>query len=133
MKQLRKTAVFTVISILMIFSFSFIPTSTYAAKSTDVCKQDVPQEVKEANGCPNTSSPDLNNVVVNIIDGLISALAVAVAIMIVVGGVGYLTSGGDVNKIEKAKKTLTYAVIGAIICALAFAITNLVIGALKSA
>lgn len=133
MKQLKKTALFIIASMFMIFGISFVPAATYAANSTNICDQDVPQEVKDANGCKGTSSADFNKVVVNIINGVIGALSIVVVIMIIVGGVGYLTSGGDAGKVEKAKKTILYAVIGAVICVLAFAITNFVATGLKKA
>ncbi|MBD3282265.1 MAG: hypothetical protein GF387_01500 [Candidatus Portnoybacteria bacterium] len=36
-------------------------------------------------------------------------------IIVILGGVQYMTSQGDDNKIDKAKKTLTYGLIGAAI------------------
>ena len=39
-----------------------------------------------------------------------------------------MTSAGDPGKTKKAKDTILYAVIGLIICVLAFAIVNFVIG-----
>ena len=38
-----------------------------------------------------------------------------------------MTSSGDTTKVEKAKKTILYALIGMIICVLAFAIVNFTI------
>ncbi len=43
-------------------------------------------------------------------------LAVAV---IIIAGIMYLTSGGDTSRVDKAKKTLTYGLIGAVIIILA--------------
>ena len=39
-----------------------------------------------------------------------------------------MTSSGDAAKVEKAKKTILYGVIGLVICVLSFAIVNWVIG-----
>ena len=39
-----------------------------------------------------------------------------------------MTAAGDQNKVETAKKNLTYAAIGLLIAALAYAIVNLIIG-----
>lgn len=38
-----------------------------------------------------------------------------------------MTSTGDASKLEKARKTILYAAIGIIICALSFAIVNFVV------
>jgi multisubunit Na+/H+ antiporter MnhB subunit len=57
-------------------------------------------------------------------------LGVVCIIVIIVGGIGYMTSSGDAGKVKKAKDTILYGVIGLIICVLAFAITNFVISAI---
>jgi len=44
-----------------------------------------------------------------------------------------MTSAGDPAKLQKAKKTIVYAVIGLIIVALSFVITNFVIKNLANA
>lgn len=117
--------------ILMVFGLTLIPTNTHAAIN---CSDDtIPQSVLKANGCSPDDTPTLDTVIVNIINGAIGVLSVVIVIFIIVGGVNYMTSAGDPGKIEKAKKTILYAVVGAIICALAFAITNFVIGALQNA
>ena len=38
-----------------------------------------------------------------------------------------MTSSGDTGKVEKGKKTVIYALIGLVVCALAYAIVNWVI------
>lgn len=128
MKQLKKITIFIIASILMIFGLSFIPAPTYAADSTSICEQDgVPKEVKDANGCNGGSSAKFTDVVVKIVSGVIAVLGTVAVVFIVIGGINYMTSQGDPSKTKKAKDTILYAVIGLIICALAFAIVNFVI------
>lgn len=118
--------------ILMVFGLTLIPANTHAA--IDCSDDTIPQSVLRANGCSSDDDePELSDIIVNIINGAIGVLSVVIVIFIIVGGVNYMTSAGDPGKIEKAKKTILYAVVGAIICALAFAITNFVIGALQNA
>lgn len=64
------------------------------------------------------------NTIINVSLGLIGFLAVAV---IIYGGVQYMTSAGDSNKVTSAKNTIMYGVIGLIIALLAFAIVNFVL------
>ena len=47
-------------------------------------------------------------------------------IMFIVGGFSYLTAGGNPQAVEGAKKTLTYAVGGLVLIALAFLILKLI-------
>ena len=57
------------------------------------------------------------------IDWFIGMAGIVAAIFIVVGGWGYMTSQGDPGKLQKAKATLIYALIGLLIVALSRAIT----------
>ena len=68
-----------------------------------------------------------------IINAIIGVLGVIAVVVIIYGGVQYMTSSGDSGKVKKAKDTILYGVIGLVICALAFAITNFVIGSLGKA
>ncbi|MBQ8985554.1 hypothetical protein IJ076_03390 [Candidatus Saccharibacteria bacterium] len=128
-----KSLILTVALVATAIGASFIPASNSFAAVADICKQNVAQEIKDANGCDGSTTEEAANVVVNAINGAIGILGAVIAIMMIVGGVNYITSAGDATKAEKAKKTILYAVIGAIVCVLAFAITNFVIGILKSA
>ena len=48
-------------------------------------------------------------------------------IVVIVGGIGYMTSTGDVGKAKKAKDTILYGIIGLVVALLAFAIVNFVL------
>lgn len=65
--------------------------------------------------------------IINILLFLIGAIAV---IMIIIGGLRYVISGGDQGAITGAKNTILYAVIGLVVAIMAYAIVNWVVGAL---
>lgn len=65
-------------------------------------------------------------VILNVMLYIVSITAV---IMVVVGGIKYTTSGGDSNKIQSAKNTITYAIVGLVIAIFAWAIINWVVKA----
>ena len=71
-------------------------------------------------------------VIMHAINWVIGVAGIVCVIYIVVGGVGYMTSAGDVGKLQRAKNTILYAIIGLIIVALSFAITNFVISRLAN-
>lgn len=128
-----KTKKLIIAVIIAFFATSFIslkPTVTHAIDSVDICSQSgVSQEVRNANGCDGASSgDDLKNVISSIIKGVIGIIGAVAAIFILVGGINYMTSAGDAAKLEKAKKTILWAVIGLVIAVLTFAIVNFVIG-----
>ena len=69
-----------------------------------------------------TAAAILNNVI-----GWILLLVGGVAVLFIIwGGIQYVTSSGNKDKAEQAKKTLLYAVIGLIIIVLADVIVSLV-------
>ncbi len=48
-------------------------------------------------------------------------------LMMVIGGISYITSTGDSGKVTKAKNTIIYAAIGLVFVALAFFITDFIL------
>lgn len=75
----------------------------------------------------STKDADLNNIlntVINVIIGLVGFVAVAV---IIIGGISFITSQGDTNKVTKARNTILYGVVGLVVALLAFAIVNFVL------
>ena len=54
-------------------------------------------------------------------------------IMLIFGGLRYITSGGDAKKVTDAKNTILYAIIGLIICVLSYAIVNFVLNTIGAA
>ena len=80
----------------------------------------LPQEVGD-------TSTDLSASVTGILNAVIGVLSFVCVIVIIIGGVTYMTSSGDAGKVKKAKDTILYGVIGLAVCVLAFAIVNFVI------
>ena len=74
---------------------------------------------------------DINSAVTAIINGVIGLLAIVCVVVIIVGGINYMTSAGDAGKVKTAKNTILYGLIGLVICVLAFAIVNWLVGILK--
>ena len=55
---------------------------------------------------------------------LIGAISV---IMLIIGGLRYVISGGDSTQVQNAKNTIMYAIVGVIVAILAYAIVSFVI------
>jgi hypothetical protein len=72
--------------------------------------------------------PDTNpNLFANIVQYLIIIGVVVSIIFIVWGGIKWTTSGGDKEKVQQARGTITAAIVGLIIALLAFAIVSYVV------
>ncbi len=75
----------------------------------------------------------LNNIltlVVNIFSLIVGVVAV---IMIIVGGLRYITSGGESSNVSTAKNTIIYAVVGLVVVALAQFIVHFVLAKVSTA
>lgn len=114
---------------LLVVSFSLIPISSTHAITNPICdKDDISESVKKMYDCPGVGKDkELQSVVTEILKAIIAAAGIVAVIFIIIGGINYMTSAGDAQKVEKGKKTIIYAAIGLVICALAFAIVNWVI------
>ncbi|CAN5657901.1 hypothetical protein BH23PAT2_BH23PAT2_06010 [soil metagenome] len=70
-----------------------------------------------ATGTPPTVS--VNSAVAKAIDIFSYIVGVISVIMIIIGGLKYITSSGDPSNVTSAKNTILYAVIGLVVVALA--------------
>lgn len=68
---------------------------------------------------------DLIKTVINVFSFVVGVVSV---IMIIIGGLKYITSGGDSGNITGAKNTILYAIIGLVIVALSQIIVQFVLG-----
>ncbi len=62
--------------------------------------------------------------ITNVLLFLIGAISV---IMLIVGGIRYVVSGGDSSAVQGAKNTILYAIVGVVVAILAYAVVNFVI------
>jgi len=88
-------------------------------------------EAARCDGCPSDlfGNNGIFRQVTNIIIYIVGVIAV---IMLVIGGIKYVISGGDSKKVTDAKNTILYAIIGLVIAFLSYAIVRFVITALPS-
>lgn len=63
-------------------------------------------------------------------DTLIFIVGAVSVIMLIIGGLRYVLSGGESAAVKSAKDTILYAIIGIVVAALAFALVNFVVGRL---
>ena len=68
----------------------------------------------------------LEAMVAKILNIIISLAGVVLLLMLIMGGFGYITSGGDKEKAAKAKNTLTYAILGLVVILGAWLIIRLI-------
>jgi len=115
----------TAIAIVCVFVFGFfVAQDVLAQVDTGL------QEVGEATGLGST---DPRIIAGRIIQYFLGFLGVIALILILYGGFIYMTSGGEEEKVGKAKKYIINAIIGLVIILSAFAITSYVMSSLLDA
>lgn len=85
----------------------------------------------EAGQCTDNASGTeerVNSLITKIINIFSVIVGIVAVVMIIWGGLKYITSGGDSGNVTGAKNTILYAIIGLIIVALAQFIVRFVLG-----
>ena len=85
-------------------------------------------EAARGNGMP-ADLVGVDGVFTKITNTVLYAVGIISVVMLIIGGIRYVISGGDSKKVTDAKNTIMYAIIGLIIAILAYAIVNFVITA----
>lgn len=67
------------------------------------------------NAGPAASALTLSEIARNVLNFLLSIVGILGIIMLVIGGIMYLTAAGDEDRIETGKKIVTYSIIGIVV------------------
>lgn len=70
---------------------------------------------------------NVNTLLVQVINVFSLIVGVTAVVMIIIGGLKYITSGGDSGNVTGAKNTILYAIVGLVIVALAQVIVRFVL------
>jgi uncharacterized membrane protein YjfL (UPF0719 family) len=99
-----------------------IPSSSFAQIKEGV-DQAAPKDAAGARTVPSSAIAWLDT-----FTSLLLYLAGAIAVIVIIfGGVRYVTSTGDASRVKQAKDTILYGIIGLVVSILAFAIVQFVI------
>ncbi|MDO4684870.1 MAG: hypothetical protein Q4B06_04185 [Candidatus Saccharibacteria bacterium] len=75
----------------------------------------------------NTTADTLPEGIKSVINMMLFIAGAVAVIMIIIGGIRFVTSNGDASSVTAARHTILYAVIGLIVIILAYAIVNFVV------
>lgn len=121
-------------SVLVLAALAFgvlmLAPTTHAATSTVDPGTALTNGVTAAGGGGSTKD-DLPKLIQNIINTLLFIGGAVAVVMIVIGGIRYVTSNGAQDQIKAAKDTIMYSVIGLIVALLAYAIVTFVVQNIK--
>lgn len=133
---------FVFVPVLALGVSAFVPTSAFAAAApapaagAPGCATDSLSIQNGANCAKGTDQATnlfgdggIFQVVTNILLFIVGAIAV---IMLIIGGIRYVVSGGDQAAVTAAKNTILYAIVGIIVAILAYAAVNFVTSSLAT-
>lgn len=106
---------------LLIGAVALVPSFDAGASA----KEEITKGYLAAGGDKETIT--LQTRITTIVNILLYIIGVLSVIVIIFGGIRYVTSTGDSSRVKAAKDTITYAVIGLAIAILAYAIVNFVL------
>ena len=79
---------------------------------------------------PTGASPatlrDFEATFYNLLTAILAFAGITVFLMLIIGGFRYITSGGNPQSTESAKNTITYAIAGLLVIALAYIIIRVI-------
>lgn len=116
----------------LVLSLVVVPLLTF---TTPVAAQSAQSEVcsglGQAGGNCGGSGSSINHAIAAAINILSLVAGVAAVIMLIIGGLRFITSSGDSNGVASARGTIIYALVGLIVVALAQFIVHFVLGRVK--
>lgn len=74
-----------------------------------------------------TSNQQLMPLVTSLINWAVGLAALVCVVILIASGYKYITAAGDENKVESATKTLTFAIIGLVVCFIAVILVRFVL------
>ena len=117
---------------LLVLGLSFVATPAYAGCEDNLSIASGADCARGNGQSANLFSGDdsIFRKVTNVLLFLVGAISV---IMLIIGGIRYVISGGDQAQVTSAKNTILYAIVGIVIAFLAFAAVNFVSQSFSSA
>ena len=115
--------------ILIILVLSFLFAGAVLAYSWT----DTPGFINDTATQTGVAKFDIPTLVATLINALLGLVGAVFVIMILYSGITWMISAGEEDKIKKAKKTLTSAIIGVVIVAGAYSITAFIASTISSA
>jgi len=119
----RETMIFACLLTVALAVSAFMAEPTFATSLIDA--SDNPSAISAA----TNSEGSIKELVQTLLNFALGFLGFVATLMVIYGGVLYVTSAGNDESVGKAKKILLYAILGIIIILLSFALINTVLGA----
>ncbi len=104
-----------------VFLFNTVP-----AYAQLISPGDQPGRLSEATG----GEGSFRNLILTFLNFFLGFLGLLAVVMVIYGGILYVTGAGEQDKLDKGKKIIMYAIVGIVIILLAFALVSTILGGL---
>ena len=120
---MKKTLLFIGLTLGMLVSpLAIVGGSNYAFANA---KSEIQSGISDAGGKDNNKN--LTTVITDIVKTMLFIVGLLSVVIIIYSGILYIISAGNSSTVQKAKTTLTYAVVGLIVAILSYAIVSFVV------
>lgn len=109
-----------------IFSLLFLLTLPYFVFAGSGNPMDGLQEVGEGSGYESADETTVSRVAGTVVNAFLGLLGVIFIILIIYGGIKWMTAGGNEEQVKQARTTITRAIIGLVIVMGSWAIWSFV-------
>jgi cytochrome bd-type quinol oxidase subunit 2 len=144
MKKYIKNVILTVAASLALMVPMLAPAMVSAQAATPTTGPDITGNLcggAQLNADPSsdcaagdqTAKDKINSLITSIINIFSLVVGIVAVIMIIIGGLRYITSGGESSNITSAKNTILYAIIGLVVVALAQFLVRFVLARVSGA
>jgi hypothetical protein len=119
-KFLKQALIVMTLATAGLLLFHFVPAFAQAGTAAG----EAPAFIQEKTG----GVGNLRTLVLTMVNFFLLFLGLLAVLMIIYGGILYITAAGEQSKIDKGKKIIMYAIIGIIIILLSWALVNTILG-----
>lgn len=130
---IKITASCFVLFVVAVFCFNFLPVSAQEPGAGPELSDEINESLEIVGEETGLQKTDPRVFIGRLIRVFLSILGVIALVLVLYGGYLYMTSGGDPEKVGKAKKVLINAIIGLIIILSAYSIASFLLRALTDA
>lgn len=128
MKNLKQLSTISISGfIASAFPSLFVSLNTFATSMFDGGVQGGADKAQGADVPTTLFGNGTDGIFSQMINMMLFAVGILSVIMLIYGGLRYILSNGDSKKVDAAKNTILYAIVGLIIALLSYAIINFII------
>jgi hypothetical protein len=120
LKQISAVQAIQVVAIVLVFAFALAPLALAQFQTPDA----------GGTGLPNDTS--ISGFIIRIINIALTVAGLIAVLFLIIGGFRYITSAGNEEVAESAKKIITNSIIGIIIIILSFVIVRVISNAVAN-